>query len=97
MLPERGAESMALARRGGKVIDENRTDGRRARGCAIGGRSRDQPMRPCSRRNFSPSSVTVTIKPKPAMVSRATYPQSAASSQIVNRGHDVRQVAITSE
>src|SRR6266851_4561641 len=97
MLPERGAESMALARRDRKVIDENRTDGHPARGCAIGGRSRDQPTRPCSRRNFPPSSVTATITPKPAMFCRATYPQSAASSQIVNRGHDVRQVAITSE
>jgi hypothetical protein len=31
-----------------------------------------QPARPCSRKSLSPASVTVTIIPKPAMVSRAT-------------------------
>jgi hypothetical protein len=36
MLPERGAKSMALARRGTKVIEDDRTDGHLARGCAIG-------------------------------------------------------------
>ena len=34
--------------------------------------SADQPMRPCARSSFLPSSVTITISPKPAMVSRAT-------------------------
>src|SRR6266436_1562004 len=33
---------------------------------------RAQLTRPCWRNSFSPFSVTVTIKPKPAMVSRAT-------------------------